>query len=81
MNMPVAENQTVHFTTTLFALIRESLAIKMGPSKITFNICCVGEVIGPYDNNSLTLSKEMYVSLELISSGILDFPDSVPKMG
>lgn len=34
MNMPVEENQTVHFTTTLFALIRESLAIKMGPSKM-----------------------------------------------
>ncbi|XP_067950470.1 voltage-dependent calcium channel type A subunit alpha-1-like [Watersipora subatra] len=31
MNMPVADNMTVHFTTTLFALIRESLAIKMGP--------------------------------------------------
>ena len=32
--MPVADNMTVHFTTTLFALIRESLAIKMGPSKL-----------------------------------------------
>ncbi|XP_074655928.1 voltage-dependent calcium channel type A subunit alpha-1-like [Tubulanus polymorphus] len=31
MNMPVAEDNTVHFTTTLFALIRESLQIKMGP--------------------------------------------------
>uniref|UniRef100_A0A914Y1L2 Voltage-dependent calcium channel alpha-1 subunit IQ domain-containing protein n=1 Tax=Panagrolaimus superbus TaxID=310955 RepID=A0A914Y1L2_9BILA len=31
MNMPVAENGTVHFTTTLFALIRESLSIKMRP--------------------------------------------------
>ena len=30
MNMPVAEDMTVHFTTTLFALIRESLSIKMG---------------------------------------------------
>ncbi len=30
MNMPVAEDMTVHFTTTLFALIRESLNIKMG---------------------------------------------------
>lgn len=29
MNMPVDENGTVHFTTTLFALIRESLGIKM----------------------------------------------------
>ncbi|XP_013405220.1 voltage-dependent calcium channel type A subunit alpha-1 [Lingula anatina] len=29
MNMPVAEDGTVHFTTTLFALVRESLQIKM----------------------------------------------------
>ena len=29
MNMPVADDQTVHFNTTLFALIRESLKIKM----------------------------------------------------
>ena len=28
MNMPVDEDGTVHFTTTLFALIRESLKIK-----------------------------------------------------
>uniref|UniRef100_A0A0N4ZYK0 Voltage-dependent calcium channel type A subunit alpha-1 n=1 Tax=Parastrongyloides trichosuri TaxID=131310 RepID=A0A0N4ZYK0_PARTI len=31
MNMPVSEDGTVHFTTTLFALIRESLSIKMRP--------------------------------------------------
>ncbi|MFH4978718.1 hypothetical protein AB6A40_005427 [Gnathostoma spinigerum] len=31
MNMPVAQDGTVHFTTTLFALIRESLSIKMRP--------------------------------------------------
>ena len=30
MNMPVKEDGSVHFTTTLFALIRESLTIKMG---------------------------------------------------
>jgi len=30
MNMPVDDNGTVHFTTTLFALIRESLSIRMG---------------------------------------------------
>ncbi|KAK3088414.1 hypothetical protein FSP39_018877 [Pinctada imbricata] len=30
MNMPVAPDNTVHFTTTLFALIRESLSIKIG---------------------------------------------------
>ncbi|CAM4922480.1 unnamed protein product [Rotaria socialis] len=29
MNMPIDENRQVHFTTTLFALIRESLRIKM----------------------------------------------------
>ncbi|ESN95222.1 hypothetical protein HELRODRAFT_128993, partial [Helobdella robusta] len=32
MNMPVDENGTVHFSTTLFALIRESLGIRMGPA-------------------------------------------------
>jgi len=31
MNMPVDDKGTVHFTTTLFALIRESLSIRMGP--------------------------------------------------
>ncbi|KAL3315654.1 Voltage-dependent N-type calcium channel subunit alpha-1B [Cichlidogyrus casuarinus] len=34
MNMPVDENGKVHFTTTLFALIRESLSIKMGPAEL-----------------------------------------------
>lgn len=29
MNMPVDDAGNVHFTTTLFALIRESLSIKM----------------------------------------------------
>ena len=33
MNMPVANDGTVHFTTTLFALIRESLGIKMSISE------------------------------------------------
>lgn len=37
MNMPVAEDGTVHFTTTLFALIRESLMIKTGPGIAKFN--------------------------------------------
>lgn len=32
MNMPVDDNGTVHFTTTLFALIREGLGIKMKDS-------------------------------------------------
>uniref|UniRef100_A0A0N5AJK0 Voltage-dependent calcium channel type A subunit alpha-1 n=1 Tax=Syphacia muris TaxID=451379 RepID=A0A0N5AJK0_9BILA len=31
MNMPVADDGTVRFSTTLFALIRESLSIKMRP--------------------------------------------------
>ena len=29
MNMPIDENNTVHFNTTLFALIRVSLKIKL----------------------------------------------------
>ncbi|XP_071097067.1 voltage-dependent calcium channel type A subunit alpha-1-like isoform X10 [Haliotis cracherodii] len=33
MNMPVDMQDKVHFTTTLFALIRESLMIKMGPAE------------------------------------------------
>ncbi|XP_041370317.1 voltage-dependent calcium channel type A subunit alpha-1-like isoform X4 [Gigantopelta aegis] len=33
MNMPVAEDGTVHFKTTLFALIRESLMVKTGPAE------------------------------------------------
>ena len=31
MNMPVDEKGRVHFATTLFALVRESLAVRMGP--------------------------------------------------
>ena len=33
--MPVATDKTVHFSTTLFALIRESLDIRMGPGMKT----------------------------------------------
>ncbi|CAH8485674.1 unnamed protein product [Heterobilharzia americana] len=33
MNMPVDSTGTVHFTTTLFALVRESLGIKMAPAE------------------------------------------------
>lgn len=33
MNMPIDDNRQVHFTTTLFALIRESLGIKMRAGK------------------------------------------------
>ncbi len=29
MNMPIDDKRQVHFTTTLFALIRESLDVKM----------------------------------------------------
>nr|CDS32307.2 voltage dependent calcium channel [Hymenolepis microstoma] len=34
MNMPVDDSGCVRFTTTLFALIRESLNIKMGPASV-----------------------------------------------
>lgn len=34
MNMPVDDLGCVHFNTTLFALIRESLSIKMGPASV-----------------------------------------------
>jgi hypothetical protein len=34
MNMPIDANRQVHFTTTLFALIRESLGIKMRAGKL-----------------------------------------------
>ena len=37
MNMPVADDGTVHFTTTLFALIRESLRIKIGATNMCMN--------------------------------------------
>lgn len=33
MNMPVTEEGKVNFTTTLFALIRENLSIKMRPAE------------------------------------------------
>lgn len=34
MNMPVDNQGTVHFTTTLFALVREALSIKMAPAEL-----------------------------------------------
>lgn len=34
MNMPVSDDGTVAFATTLFALIRESLSIKMRPVEV-----------------------------------------------
>ncbi|KAF5405898.1 Voltage-dependent calcium channel type A subunit alpha-1 [Paragonimus heterotremus] len=34
MNMPVDNIGTVHFTTTLFALVREALGIKMAPAEM-----------------------------------------------
>ncbi|KAL5968871.1 Voltage-dependent calcium channel type A subunit alpha-1, partial [Taenia solium] len=34
MNMPLDDSGCVHFNTTLFALIRESLNIKMGPASV-----------------------------------------------
>uniref|UniRef100_A0A183AGV4 EF-hand domain-containing protein n=1 Tax=Echinostoma caproni TaxID=27848 RepID=A0A183AGV4_9TREM len=34
MNMPVDSQGTVHFTTTLFALVREALSIKMAPAEM-----------------------------------------------
>ena len=37
MNMPVAQDGTVHFSTTLLALIRESLYIRMGPGWCFFH--------------------------------------------
>lgn len=37
--MPVDDNGMVYFTTTLFALIRESLNIKMRPSMSISNQC------------------------------------------
>ena len=33
MNMPINEEHKVNFTTTLFALIRENLSIKMRPAE------------------------------------------------
>ena len=38
MNMPVSADKTVHFSTTLFALIRESLDIRMGPGMYSQSI-------------------------------------------
>jgi hypothetical protein len=36
MNMPIDEKRRVHFTTTLFALIRESLGVKMRTGNFFF---------------------------------------------
>lgn len=33
MNMPIDDDKKVNFTTTLFALIRENLSIKMRPGQ------------------------------------------------
>lgn len=47
MNMPVAEDGTVHFTTTLFALIRESLMIKTGPG-ISNTVQALSSLLCPF---------------------------------
>jgi voltage-dependent calcium channel N type alpha-1B len=53
MNMPVDDAGNVHFTTTLFALIRESLGIKMRQ--------------GLHNNNNNKLNKQtiLYAALYL----------------
>lgn len=38
MNMPMDDDMRVNFTTTLFALIRENLSIKMRARKLFLNI-------------------------------------------
>lgn len=40
MNMPMDDDMKVGFTTTLFALIRENLDIKMRPGKCGFSGEC-----------------------------------------
>ena len=40
MNIPVGKNQTVHFRTTLFALIRETLQIQTGPGELLLGSLC-----------------------------------------
>lgn len=50
MNMPLTEDVKVHFSTTLFALIRENLSIKMRAGKNFFLI-----------ENSLTI-KNKYIN-------------------
>nr|XP_015222168.1 PREDICTED: voltage-dependent N-type calcium channel subunit alpha-1B-like isoform X5 [Lepisosteus oculatus] len=39
MNMPIAEDNTVHFTSTLMALIRTALEIKLGSGVIQQQLC------------------------------------------
>ena len=43
MNMPVDNEGKVHFTTTLFALIRENLSIKV--SKVDAHYCFIRLII------------------------------------
>jgi hypothetical protein len=38
MNMPIDDKRQVHFTTTLFALIRESLGVKMRTGNFLFHL-------------------------------------------
>lgn len=58
MNMPVDENGNVHFTTTLFALIRESLGIKMRQGILKFRIQNLIYLTQKLDENIIkTLTK------------------------
>jgi hypothetical protein len=41
MNMPIDDKRQVHFTTTLFALIRESLGVKMRTGNFFFNVLII----------------------------------------
>lgn len=38
MNMPIADDNTVHFTSTLMALIRTALEIKLASGQMNSNI-------------------------------------------
>ena len=66
--MPIDENRQVHFTTTLFALIRESLGIKMRNGKFLS------------DNIERNKNKEFYLAAEEMDDADNELRDVLCKV-
>lgn len=55
MNMPMDDEKRVGFTTTLFALIRENLAIKMRTRKLQFQTKMIYFSIPEYSSINISI--------------------------
>jgi len=66
--MPVARDGTVHFSTTLLALVRESLDIKMGPGTLIITTRVVQRSEGGIVLSRVCLCVRVYRSFRYVRS-------------